>query len=390
MGDWGLREWWHGTVDPWIDRVFPDRAYLGNPIERWLLALVILVVALIGLRVVKGLIRLRAAAIAERRRSDLAKGVVRLLDATRFWFLLGAAVFLASLALVLGPRAETVIRTAAAVLLVLQAAVWGSVFIAFATDRYAEKRRATDAASVTMMAAVAFLGRVALWSVATLLVLENVGVDVTALVAGLGVGGIAVALAAQNILGDLFASLSIVLDKPFVLGDFIVVGETKGTVEHIGLKSTRLRSLSGEQLIVSNNDLLKSRIQNFKRMAERRVVFSVGVAYETPLETLRAIPGILRDAILAQQPVRFDRAHFQKYGDWALIYEAVYFVLSGDYNQYMDVQQGVNFTVFERFAREGIEFAYPTQAVLAKRGAADGAAPPPEQFGRRSVEQERG
>jgi small-conductance mechanosensitive channel len=202
-----------------------------------------------------------------------------------------------------------------------------------------------------------------LWAVVALLALDNMGFDITALVAGLGVAGIAVGLAVQNILGDLFASLSIVLDKPFVIGDFIVVDNLPGTVERIGIKTTRVRSLSGEQLVFSNADLLKSRIRNYRRMTERRVVFSVGVTYETGEEKLGTIPGILRGIVEAQGNVRFDRAHFQSFGDSALVFEVVYYILTPDYSRYMDIQQEINFAIHRRFTAEGISFAYPTRTL---------------------------
>ncbi|HEV7226556.1 MAG TPA: mechanosensitive ion channel family protein, partial [Pirellulales bacterium] len=194
----------------------------------------------------------------------------------------------------------------------------------------------------------------------------------SALVAGLGVGGIAIALAAQNVLGDLFASLSIVLDRPFILGDFIAVGDFSGAVEHIGLKTTRLRSLSGEQLVFSNADLLQSRIRNYKRMYERRIQFTFGVAYGTSRDQLTAIPGMIREAIAAHEKTRFDRAHFKSFGDSALIFEAVYYVLSPDYNLYMDIQQAINLTLLQGFAAAGIDFAFPTQTIYVHK--ADGAA----------------
>jgi small-conductance mechanosensitive channel len=196
------------------------------------------------------------------------------------------------------------------------------------------------------------------------LVLDNLGVNITGLVAGLGIGGIAVALALQNILGDLFASLSIVLDKPFVIGDFVVVDSLSGTIEHIGLKTTRIRSLRGEQLIFSNNDLLKSRIRNYKRMSERRIDFSFGVVYQTPLEKLKAIKKIVSDIIEKGEKTRFDRVHFKEYGDSSLNFEVVYFVTDPDYNIYMDVQEAINLEIFRCFAEEGIEFAYPTRTIF--------------------------
>ncbi len=185
--------------------------------------------------------------------------------------------------------------------------------------------------------------------------------------AGLGIGGIAVALAVQNILGDLFASLSIVLDKPFVIGDFIIVNEFLGTVEHIGLKTTRIRSLSGEQVIFSNADLLRSRIRNFKRMFERRVTFSIGVTYQTPSDKLERISALLKEIVVKQPKARFDRAHFKEFGDSALIYEVVYYVQNPDFNVYMDIQQAINIEIVRRFEEESIEFAYPTRTIHVKQ-----------------------
>ena len=172
------------------------------------------------------------------------------------------------------------------------------------------------------------------------------------------------ALAVQNILGDLFASLSIVLDKPFVVGDFLAVGEHLGSVEKIGLKTTRLRSLSGEQLVFSNTDLLKSRIKNYGRMFERRVAFKIGVTYETPREKLKRIPRIIREIIQGRENTRFDRSHFQEYGAYSLNFETVYYVLSPDYAVYMDIQQDIYFELHERLEQEGVEFAYPTQKLF--------------------------
>ncbi len=186
--------------------------------------------------------------------------------------------------------------------------------------------------------------------------------------AGLGVTGIAVALALQNILGDLFASLSIVLDKPFVVGDYIVVDTLQGTVERIGLKTTRVRSLSGEQIVFSNADLLKSRLRNFKRMQERRVAFTFGVTYQTPEALLTRIPGIVREVITPLPSTRFDRAHFQSFGEYALLFEVVYFVTTPDYALFMDIQQAINLGLLGRFRQEGIAFAYPTQTHLVKEG----------------------
>jgi small-conductance mechanosensitive channel len=248
--------------------------------------------------------------------------------------------------------------------LLLQAGLWGGALINSALEEYHQRKQEQSPEDLTTLGLIGLAGRVAVWSIVVLLVLDNLGVDITALVAGLGIGGVAVALALQNILGDLFASLSIVLDKPFVVGDFLMVDDFLGSVEKIGLKTSRLRSLSGEQLVFSNTDLLNSRIRNFGRMFERRVVFSLGVTYQTPRDKLKIIPGIVREAIEAEEDTRFDRSHFSKYGDFSLNFESVYYVLSPDYNRYMDIQQSIYLAIHERFEAEGIEFAYPTQTVF--------------------------
>jgi small-conductance mechanosensitive channel len=206
------------------------------------------------------------------------------------------------------------------------------------------------------------------------MLLTNLGVKIGPLVAGLGIGAAAIALAVQNILGDLFASLSIALDKPFRIGDFLVVGDEKGTVEQIGIKSTRLRSLSGEQIVMSNGDLLKSRVRNFGLLYERRAEFSIGIVYETPVEVVREVPSIIEAAIRAQPKTRFDRAHFAGFGAYALNFEAVYFVLDAEYNTYMNIQQAINLQLMEEFARRGIELAYPTSRQFLVTSAADGKA----------------
>lgn len=197
--------------------------------------------------------------------------------------------------------------------------------------------------------------------------LSNLGIDIGALLAGLGVGGIAVALAAQNILGDLLASLSIVLDKPFVVGDFIVTGTEKGTIEHIGIKTTRLRSLSGEQLILSNKDLLESRVHNFKRMSQRRIVLKIGVVYSTKAEQIKQIPIWIQEIINKYEKLKFDRCHFMEYGDSSLNFETVFFVLDSEYNIYMDLQQMVLLDIYNKFSENHIDFAFPSRSIYIEK-----------------------
>lgn len=204
---------------------------------------------------------------------------------------------------------------------------------------------------------------IVIWTVGLVFLLDNLGVRVSAVITGLGIGGIAVALAAQAILGDLFAYFVIFFDRPFETGDFIVVEDKQGAVEYIGLKTTRVRSLNGEQLIFSNKDLTDSRIHNYKKMERRRAIFQIGVTYQTPIEQIREIPGLVKQIVESQQDVVFDRGHFIKYGDFSLNFEFVYYILTSDYNRYMDIQQTINLTIFELFEKKGIEFAYPTQTL---------------------------
>ena len=206
--------------------------------------------------------------------------------------------------------------------------------------------------------------KVAVWGLGVTFLLDNLGFKISAVVAGLGIGGIAVALAAQTVLGDLFSYFTIFFDRPFEVGDFIVIDDFLGTVEYIGIKTTRLRSLSGEQLIFSNTDLTSSRLRNYKRMENRRVVFQLGVTYQTKTEQLREIPEIIAHIIKKSDNTVFDRAHFSSYGDFSLNFETVYYVKSRDYNIYMDTQQTINLLIYRQFAEEGIEFAYPTQTLF--------------------------
>lgn len=342
-----------------------DRVILGNTLSSWTVAVGIIVGTTVFLAGLRRLLVSRLSVLARRTATDIDDLLVDLIRRTRFYFLLAAGLFAGSYALVLNQGAEQFRRTVVGLILLLQTGVWGNGLIAYMMGRMG--RKGGDGTGTATVAALSLAGRIVLWSIVVLLALENLGFDVTALVAGLGVGGIAVALALQNILGDLFASLSIVLDKPFLIGDFIVVDTLEGTVEAIGLKTTRVRSLSGEQIIFSNADLLKSRVRNFKRMQERRVAFTFGVAYETTEAQLSAIPTIVREIVTAQRDTRFDRAHFQTFTESGLIFEVAYFVLRADYGAFMDIQQAINLALLRRFRDAGIAFAYPTRTVVVRQ-----------------------
>jgi small-conductance mechanosensitive channel len=256
--------------------------------------------------------------------------------------------------------------------LLAQVGAWAGLFVQeVARGRREAAMAAGHPADATAWTALSFLVRLALWSLLALVALDNVGIDVTALVAGLGIGGLAIGLAVQNVLGDLLASLAIVLDRPFSIGDFLVVGEVVGTVEHVGLKTTRLRALSGEQVVVSNADLLGSRIHNFQRLEERRVVLCFGVLYDTPPDQLATVPALVRALVEAQKDTRLDRAHLFRLGDSSIDFEVVYYVASSDYNRHMDVQQAVLLSLIRRFADLDIGFAYPTRTLYVHDGRAD-------------------
>lgn len=342
-----------------------SRALYGNEIGTWLIALGIAIGTLIVLRVVEQVLIVRIERLAAKTRTSLDDIVTGALRKTKLAYLLVVSIFAGSLSVVLQPDVRAIIWKVTIVSTLIQGGIWLGTALKIWLRNY--RKDETDGAQLMTMNALSFLGRIALWGIILLLILGNLGIDVTALVAGLGIGGVAVALAAQSILGDLFASLSIVLDQPFVLGDFVVVGDLMGSVERIGVKTTRIRSISGEQLVFSNADLLGSRIRNFGRMEQRRVVFKLGVTYQTPAERLENIPKVIREAVESQQRARFDRSHFASYGDFSLDFETVYFVESADYGLYMDIQQAINLTVYRKFAEEGIEFAHPKQTLLIEQ-----------------------
>jgi small-conductance mechanosensitive channel len=334
-----------------------------NSDKQWLLAFALFVVTVGLLRLFHLLLTRKFRKLALRTTTRWDDNLIDVFAKTHWLFMVLVALYAATQPLELKDWMNDGVQIMVVIAVLVQVGIWLNALLKLIIEQHRREASVTDPAALSVISMIGFTARVALWSVVLLLVLDNLGIDITALVAGLGIGGIAVALAVQNILGDLFASLSIVLDKPFVVGDFLIIGDLMGGVEHIGLKTTRLRSLSGEQLVFSNTDLLNSRIRNYGRMLERRVVFTLGVTYQTPLEQLKRIPGLIRKAVEAQQNTRFDRSHFMKHADFSLNFETVYYVLSSDYSQYMDIQQDILLNIHEQFEVHGIEFAYPTQTL---------------------------
>jgi small-conductance mechanosensitive channel len=349
------------------DASFLTRTYLGNTVTEWAVALGIALLVFLALRLLDAILIRRLEKLSRKTRTELDDLFIELLEKTKALFILIVAVWAGSVYLELSAAADEWLRHILVIGLLIQAGLWSTGVVNFFLARYRKKQVEEDPSLATALGAVGIVAKAVVWGIFLLLILQNLGIEITALVAGLGVGGIAVALAVQNVLGDLFASLSIVLDKPFVIGDFIIVGEFMGVVEHVGLKTTRIRSLSGEQLIFSNSDLLNSRIRNYKRMEERRIVFHLGVTYDTGSEKLARIPQIIRETVEKYDDTRFDRSHFQKYGDFSLNFESVYYMLVPDYNAYMDRQQAINLEIYRRFEEEEIEFAFPTQTLFLEK-----------------------
>jgi small-conductance mechanosensitive channel len=344
---------------------FLDRVLYHNSMRQWAIALAVALIAFLALLLVRFILVGRLGALAKRTSTELDDILVELVARTRPYFLAATAIVFGSRFLVLPPTTDRYFDAAFALVLLVQCGLWG----AGAVDLWIHRRsgfRSThhDAASVTTMRALGLAAKLVLWSIVFITALDKFGVNVTTLVTGLGIGGVAIALAVQNVLGDLFAALSIVFDKPFDVGDAIAVDQVQGTVERIGLKTTRLRSVSGEQIIISNSELLKSRIRNYKRQLDRRVVFNTDVIFDTPPEVLARIPGMIREVIATQQPVRFDRSHFTQYTDSALRIETVYYVLDADYTRFLDIQQTINLELLRRFASERIQLAYPTRTIV--------------------------
>lgn len=361
-------------TDERADVPFLDRLIGASSVREWVTALCVFAAGVIVFGLTKRVVQMRLAKLAERTETDLDDLFVDLVRRTARLFLLVMAARIASHWLTLTDATHGWLSKIAIVVVWFQVGLWGLGLVQFTVQRMVRGRGAEDGARAMGSSILSLMGRVVVWTTVVLLCLSNIGVEVTPLITGLGVSGIAVALALQNILGDLFASITILLDKPFVIGDAITIGDFAGTVQEIGIKTTRLRSVNGEMIVVGNSDLVNSRIRNFKRLEERRSLFTIGVNYSTPADKVARVPQILKQIIEEVPHTRFDRAHFKSFGDWALIFECVYFSTVPDYNALMDAQQRVNLEIKRRFEKEGIEMAFPTQTVIHM--SAVGSAPP--------------
>ena len=341
---------------------------LEMPGPEWMLAASVAAVTLAVAILVKAGARwlLRNSAKTRSQVDDL---LLALVQSTRVWLIALPALSGGTHASAMPVKAAGWLWTASTISFLAQVALWFATIVTFWLTHY-ERTRASDPAAATTFRLFRLAASVVIWTVTFVVALDTLGFDVRTLLTGLGIGGVAVALATQSILSDLFASLSIVIDKPFVVGDMIAVGDSQGTVESIGLKTTRVRSVGGEELIFANNELLKSRIRNLQRMVERRVLFTIGVVYKTDAATLEVIPDLLRRCATSQPRVRFDRAHLSLLGAVGYQFEVAYYVESCDYNVFMDTQQAVFFTIVKALSDAGVALAYPTQTLFVNQPVA--------------------
>jgi small-conductance mechanosensitive channel len=343
-----------------------QREIYHNRVSDYLVFLAIIAGAVVAIQVVETLALRRLKTWAESTTTTIDNFLVDRVHKTGIP-LVYLGLFLAALrTLSLTPRVERVLDVAGMVLLTLISIAFAVALIRYGFEEYMRKR-GEDASRDRALKGVISLAKALVWATGILFLLDNLGFRISTVVAGLGIGGIAVALAAQTVLGDLFAYFTILFDRPFEIGDFVIVGDFMGTVERLGIKTTRLSSLGGEQIVMSNKDLTDSRVRNYKRMARRRVVFRLGVTYQTPAERLQEIPGIVADVFREVEGTTLDRVHFFSYGDFSLLYEIVYYVDGNDYGRYMDAQQKVNLRIYEEFEKRRIEFAYPTQTLYLNK-----------------------
>lgn len=347
-----------------------ETRYFGNTTGHWLIAAGVFVGTFLVLLLLRRLCRSQYARLAATPQAELMELPLMVMSRTTILFVVIASAFAGLQSLELPTAGRKLAITIFTIAAFWQAGAWTSAAVLVALDRRRRTALASDRAAAGTLGIIGFIARATIWSLVLLLTLDNLGIEIKPLLAGLGIGGIAVALAVQNVLGDLFASLSITLDRPFVVGDFLSVDGFMGTVEYIGVKSTRLRSLDGEQIIMPNSNLLNSRLRNFARMKERRVVLTFGVAQDTPRSDLAKLPLIIRELIQSYPDARFDRSHFAKITPTSFDFETVYIVNTPDFNRHMDILQDLQLRLLERLEQEGIYLSHPTTRLRVERPVA--------------------
>ncbi len=345
---------------------FFDQTWLGNTVQMYITAAGIFILAILIIYILKAVFLSRFKKWAAATETTVDDFILRGVEKAVIPLLYFGGFYLAVQTLNLGSKVNKAFDIASAVLVVYLSIRLIISIINFSLSSYLARKGESDSKQ-RQVRGVLTLVKIVIWAIGLVFLLDNLGFDISAVVAGLGIGGIAIALAAQTILGDIFSYFVIFFDRPFAIGDYIIVGDKMGTVEYLGIKTTRIRSLGGEQVILSNTDLVNSRVHNYKRMEKRRIVFSLGVTYDTKAETLKEIPGLIKKIIEEIPDTTFDRAHFVRYGDFSLNFEIVYYVLSQDYIKYMDIQQNINLSIYTEFEKRQIQFAYPTQTLFVNK-----------------------
>jgi small-conductance mechanosensitive channel len=339
---------------------------LDNRIIDYIIFIAAFLAGIVGVRFIKSIILNRLKAWSKKTSTTIDNFLVMIFEKKLIPIMYFGVFYLSFNGLTLIPSVIRIVDVTGIVILTIFGLRLIMALINYSLETYWIKKE-VDTSSQRSLKGIITIVKVAVWGIGITFLLDNLGFKISAVVAGLGIGGIAIALAAQSVLGDLFSYFIIFFDRPFEVGDFIIIDDYMGSIEHIGIKTTKVRSLGGEQLIFSNSDLTNSRIRNYKRMEKRRVLFSLGVIYQTTSEQLKEIPGIIKKSIDETEMSEFDRAHFVSYGDFSLNFDIVYYVLSGDYGKYRDIQQEINFTIKEEFEKRGIEFAYPTQSLFIEK-----------------------
>ncbi len=329
-------------------------------------AIGIFLIAVITMLIVRGVLIQRLKAIAKRTGSKLDDIVIEGINQLQWPFYIAMPVYISSLSLNFPENIKKVLTTLALITLIFYAIRFFQGIIIHAIQTFVFKQEDDPKVNGSLKSLLNVFVKIVLWSLGFLLIAQNIGFNVTALLGGLGIGGVAIAFALQKTLEDFFAFFSIYFDKPFEVGDFISTGTDMGTVEQIGVKSTRLKSLKGDELILPNSDLMATRINNFRKMEKRRIAMNIGVTYETESTKLRKIPVIIEKIINDQKETEFDRAHLKEFGDSALMFEVVFYINSSDYAVYMEAQQQINLQLIEAFTNEKINFAYPTQHLFVQ------------------------
>jgi small-conductance mechanosensitive channel len=341
-------------------------SFLQNTILDYVIFLATFLVGAFIVRIIKSIVLIRLKAWAEKTVTNLDDFLIHIIEKKLMPVLYFGVFYVSTNILTLHPRLSKGIDIIGIVLLTFIAINVTVELLKYFLKNYWAKKDA-DANRERAVQTIFPILKVIVWGIGITFLLDNLGFKISVVVAGLGIGGIAVALAAQAILGDLFSYFVIFFDRPFEIGDFIIIGDFMGSIEHIGIKTTKIRSLGGEQLVFSNTDLTNARLRNYKRMTNRRVVFKLGVTYQTSLQLMKEIPVIITTIIKNVEGSTFDRAHFSSYGDFSLDIEVVYYVIGGDYTKYMDIQQEINVKIMEEFEKRGIEFAYPTQTLFVEK-----------------------